>query len=100
MAQNFIARNSFSLRKVNCTGKDLPRDIAITNRGFIENCKEKRAHYSRVQIYGWDESFVEIDSPESYTYDKKAKRKFGQKQPANIKQKFHLALQQAQMEAN
>jgi hypothetical protein len=73
--RNFLSRKCYTLRKINCKGKDLPKDIAITKRGFIETCKEKRANYSRAQIYGWDESYVEIDSPEMYTYDKKGKGK-------------------------
>ena len=72
---NFLARHDYSLRRINSMGKDLPKDISKTIHKFIDTCENKRANFTRAQIYNWDETHVELDSPSSYTYDKKGTTK-------------------------
>jgi hypothetical protein len=66
---NFLRRHEYSLRRINSTGKDLPKDISANIHKFHNNCQVKRAKYTRSQIYNWDESFVQLDSPASCSYD-------------------------------
>ena len=89
---NFLCRHDYSLRRINSTGKDLPKDISANIQKFHNKCQEKREKYTRSQIYNWDESFVQLDSPASYTYDKKGISKVRVKTTGQEKTKLSFGL--------
>ena len=52
-------------------------NVASQIRKFHELCREKRQHYVLSQIINADETNVQLDAPDNYTYEKKGTKKVG-----------------------
>ena len=52
-------------------GKDLPLNVKPLIEKFHEGCRAKRVHFTQSQILNADETNIQLDSPDNYTYDKR-----------------------------
>ena len=87
---NFLKRHLYVLRKINSTNKDLPLNVNLVIRKFHEECRELRQFYLPSQIWNADETNIELDSPESYTYEKKGTSKVNAKTTGAHKTKLSI----------
>jgi hypothetical protein len=72
---NFLSRFCFTLRRIGSAGKDLPLNVKPLIEKFHEACRAKRVHFTRSQILNADETNIQLDSPDNYTYDKRGEKK-------------------------
>ena len=86
---NFLKRNNLVLRRITSGGKQLPINSKEIINEFHENCQNKRIGRSRSQIYNFDETNIQFDSPGNYTYDTKGAKNVYGTIPGHEKVFFH-----------
>ncbi|CAF0829312.1 unnamed protein product [Brachionus calyciflorus] len=88
----FLNRNNLVLRGTTSKGRSLPSNCVETINTFIDKCQEDNANRPRSHIYNFDETSINLDSIDNYTYEVRGSNRVKVDTSGNEKNRISIGL--------